>query len=86
MESQSTDSTNYVATRQVALGDRVHFLQGGRCYTATVVRVWTPACVNLFVPPTGSDEPVPGALSAQRVAMSVPFDNTVHARDWSWHF
>jgi len=68
------------------LGMPVHFFQGGRCYAAIVVRVWTKECVNLYVLPTGSDEPVPGALSHQRVAMSVPFNNSAHVRDWSWHF
>lgn len=68
------------------IGRQVHFRQGGQCYTATVVKVWAPTCVNLWVPPTGSDEPVPGALSLQRVATSVMFDDALHGRDWSWHW
>jgi hypothetical protein len=68
------------------LGQQVHFYQNGQCYTATIVRVWSHTCVSLFVPPTGSTEPVPGALSADRVASSVQFSDAVHAKDWSWHW
>src|SRR6185503_9615799 len=46
------------------LGMPVHFFQGGRCYAAIVVRVWTKECVNLYVLPTGSDEPAPGDVGA----------------------
>lgn len=72
--------------RTPVIGDTVHFRQNERCHAATIVRVWGSTCVNLFVPPTGSDEPVPGALSSDRVATSVPYDDRAHARDWSWHF
>lgn len=68
------------------LGAIVHFRQNGVCYAALVVRVWSPTCINVFVPPTGLDEPVPGALSVQRVATSVTFDEKLHGRDWSWHW
>lgn len=72
--------------RHPVIGDTVHFRQNDRCYAATVVQVWSETCVNLFVPPTGAGDPVPGALSDQRNAMSVPYADGVHARDWSWHW
>lgn len=68
------------------LGDTVHFRQGSHCYTATIVHVWTPTCVNLFVPPTGTTEPVPGALNENRNAMSVTYDDKLHGSEWSWHW
>lgn len=72
--------------RLPVIGDSVHFKQNGRCYAATVVAVWSSSCVNLFVPPTGSNEPVPGALNENRNATSVLYDDDIHGRDWSWHW
>lgn len=78
---------NQAALRAPKLADVVHFRQNGRCFAATVVKVWGPDCLNLFVPPTGADEPVPGALNSEtRVATSVTFDDRLHGRDWSWHW
>jgi len=68
------------------IGRVVHFRQNNRCYTAIVVHVWSDTCINLFVPPTGTTEPVSGALSAERCAMSVGYDDGIHGRDWSWHW
>jgi hypothetical protein len=74
------------AAPRPTIGRRVHFRQNDRCYTATIVRVWSDACVNLFVPPTGAEDPVPGALSHERTASSVMFDDKLHGRDWTWHW
>jgi hypothetical protein len=79
-----------MSLRRVSIGDRVHFYQNENCYAAIVVKVWTPDCVNLFVFPTGVEEPVPGALSANRNAMddamNVPYSDSAHPKDWSWHW
>jgi hypothetical protein len=69
------------------IGRIVHFHQNNLCYAAIIVRVWSDSCVNIHVFPTGSDEPVPGAInSVTRVATSVNFDDNVHPKDWSWHW
>lgn len=73
-------------TTKPILGQVVHFHQGGECYAAIIVKIWSDTCVNLYVPPTGSKEPVPGALSIDRNAMSVSFDDKLHGRDWTWHW
>ena len=72
--------------KKPAIGQIVHFRQGGICFAAVIVWVWSDACVNLYVPPTGTTEPVAGALNASRNAMSVPYEPGVHGRDWSWHY
>ena len=72
--------------KQISIGDSVHFYQNENCYAAIVVKGWSPDCVNLFVLPTGANEPVSGALNGNRNDMSVSYSESAHPKDRSWHW
>lgn len=68
------------------VGQPILFKQNDRTFDALITRVWTPLCVNLFVPfVSGSEDPTSGAInSATREAYSVCRDS--NGREWSWDF
>ena len=66
------------------VGRIVRFVQNSNHFAAVITWVWPNQQVNLFVFPSGSIAPVPGAVDHQNVAHTVPYDAA--GGEWTWHW